>query len=453
MRNYLFVLCILCSVVEAAEVACLEALNSPRANTRRRLGSMKPFYSFSMGTDEPMFDRKGVLRLTSYFRERGRQSLFRVDRLEFKKINKEEEKSLPVVASDQEEFNFFLMEFMNFVIAQYKDRRPSWSEEYLALIREDARLFAERTLFFVARRLQNYADEKGKIAGVLKIIKGDHQNSLPLEEEHKIRLPLNGGRKFEPGNFAVLKSERDWAFSELIIQLMNFSRLLVEDPEHVPGAQIFFTDADEVSTEMYRRLGFKEVTQFPETIETSHGKVQILGASAEDILNLKESLKARRQEWSDDSEYGYAHLAQILDEYDIGQPEWSGVSFSKLAIFSQKKLPKSSPPLTVHVSALITEPKVQSEGFYLMFDRQGLGGMQSGYFIPKNYLHRLSWTYQPKSNLSLVYSNSILEIVEQTAGDHFIIRMKIDPNFQGIQSVQYQHFKGEALWREIKTVP
>lgn len=234
----------------------------------------------------------GTLRTFSHYHQTLEGEMIRTDLFDF----------LPskVSTPGSSKYIRLIEQNINFVIDQYQQRRD-WQPDYLKSIRDDAYAYAEKATYIVAIRQKTTAlDGAGDIIGTMKVIAGDHKNRLPFEIDHNIEVPLNGGRKFEPGNFVVLKEESALAFGEVMSHFVRFAKELQKNSSHNPNQMIFFTDADRASAMMYRQLGFSTVPGFEAPLVKNGKEYYLIGASTNTILKFPSVLEAKRSEWVKD---------------------------------------------------------------------------------------------------------------------------------------------------------
>lgn len=273
--------------------SCGSVFQNENAGVKSR--SLRDYYGISYQNVVPVTgfqSQFGFLRTISLFHIKNSGSLIRVDVSDF-------QPSLKTVkgAPGKQNFQNLVEKNIEYVISHYQQRRD-WSPDYLDAIQADAIKYAERSTYIVAHELTKAAlDSEGKIIGSLKVVMGDKTNFLPFEVDHGIEVPLNGGLKFEPGNFVVLKEESTIGFGEVMSHFVRFAKDLQKKPLHNPEQMIFFTDADRASAMMYKQLGFKPVPGFEKPLLKNGKEYYLIGASTNTVLKFPELFENNRGEW------------------------------------------------------------------------------------------------------------------------------------------------------------
>ncbi|MDG0818260.1 hypothetical protein [Bdellovibrio svalbardensis] len=427
MKRLCFILGLFIGAQALAAPICSEVFEGRREESA--FGALAPFYVAAIKTIDTS------LQTTSFYRETPDGLLYRTD---IQRVY-HGEPGRPTKFLELAEEN------IQFVLANYMQRRD-WKPEYLESIRNDALAYASRATYFVSRRLQ-HEEDTGKIVGTLKVIAGSKNSLLPFEKEHGIRVPTNNGKKFEPGNFVVLKEDSQWAFSEVMLRFINFAKNLQLEPGYEPGKMVFFTDADQASSMMYRQLGFKSVPGFEAPLVKDGKEYHLIGASAEDVLGFVDVFQKKRKEWAGDHASGFSRLAEMLSRHDISQPDIQGKSFGDVTSFDKKGNVDALTPLTVHFSKI--RETERGVGHRLSIDRQGLVGLQVNYLIPEGQVVQEGWSYSPRSNIEMSYFKGIFFIREKIGSAEEFFWIKTNPSFSSIQGITYRRYKMGELSREL----
>jgi hypothetical protein len=177
------------------------------------------------------------------------------------------------------------------ILNRYGERRD-WSRVFRGHLVRQAKEFALRSTL-----IRYEGDNNAK--GNLRIISAKESQSehLPADINLGIKLPYNGGVKYELASFIVDKESNQKIFSEILLQLMIHADKVIHRPQHEPNKLVYFTYADAASYRMYKKLGFIPVPNFPPT-KSSGTEWQPMGISAENILKIPTLMKSTRPDWS-----------------------------------------------------------------------------------------------------------------------------------------------------------
>jgi hypothetical protein len=180
------------------------------------------------------------------------------------------------------------------ILNRYGERRD-WSRAFRGHLVQQAKEFSLRSTFINYETNGRSPNAKGS----LRIISAKESQSehLPADINLGIKLPYNGGVKYELASFIIDKEMNHKIFSEILLHLMVHADKVIHRPQHEPNKLVYFTYADAASYKMYKRLGFVPVPNFLPT-KSSGTEWQPMGISAENILKIPELMKKTRPDWN-----------------------------------------------------------------------------------------------------------------------------------------------------------
>lgn len=353
----------------------------------------------------------------------------------------------PVKSPRNNRYQKLVEENIRFVVGEYSQRRD-WSPDYLEAIRKDAFLFAERSTYIVARRQKSVILEApGDIIGTMKVIRGDRDHKLPFEIDHGIEVPLNNGRKFEPGNLVVLKEESALAFGEVMSHFVRFAKELQKEPGHNPDQMIFFTDADRASSIMYRQLGFSPVPGFEAPLVRNGKEYFLIGASTSTILKFPKVFEAKRHEW--ESGGALAQFTRIPGRMPLRDMV---IRFDKIKVETggdSQYTPQQRKILTQHSVNLYSKEDGQGGRTFTLRRDYGLGKFLMNFELTSRELPLREGVIRDVSedgySTKVTYLDEILDMQYHRLGYKIHMRLKTNPDFSDIQGIYYEQKNGRSL--------
>ncbi|HWU42078.1 MAG TPA: hypothetical protein VN132_01530, partial [Bdellovibrio sp.] len=224
---------------------------------------------------------------------------------------------------------------IDFVLGTYLERKD-YSEQLRKQLRREALEYAEQSLYFEVRRLDETTFLPQELLATMKIVEVGPWTPikiLPMEADFNIELPFNGKRKFETANLASNKAQNKLGKSEIFTQLILHAREQLQSPDHEANKMMYYTPVDSAGAKMYGKLSFTSVPGFErKEFEEDDKKWRIFGATAEDLAQLPEFLAKNKSQWSLEDIDWIEQLLKNFTSLQGTKTEISGVRSKNLQV-------------------------------------------------------------------------------------------------------------------------
>ncbi len=326
----------------------------------------------------------------------------------------------------------WVAEFFGFVASVYRDRL-TWSDEVHDELFREALLYFDQTIFWEVKKETFNGVNQSETIGAIKIVEASQRlplHKLPLDGVLKDQVPSNGGRKFEIGNYAVLRSENHKVTAELVAQLVLHAREQMMESNHEADQPLYYALVDKKGRRLYSLLGFSLVPGFEDPIIDQGETWWLLAATAESLAHLPARLQMAQQKWEEDDRTQMEELLSRLMQ----------LTGSKVEVTGQ---------ITRSIDS--THPKVEGLGYYvsepfsfggrdfvrLSIHTLGTDLIEVNVRIPLETLpFKSDWTLAPNPNLDLTYRDSALTIKDRLFD--FTLTLAVDANLESPKSVSFK---------------